>query len=133
VFRTYLETGDPFLCYGCGACKEVCPEQAIQMVKDEEGFLYPQVEEALCKNCGACKKACIEKTDAYKNREEAPEVYLAYAKEKEVSMHSTGGGVLAEAVKSICESGGAAAGIAFKKNWNVAYDLTEKAEEYKKV
>ena len=29
-------------CCGCTACYSICPKSAIQMVEDEEGFLYPQ-------------------------------------------------------------------------------------------
>ena len=30
-------------CCGCGACADACPVQAIRMVPDREGFLYPEV------------------------------------------------------------------------------------------
>ena len=29
------------LCCGCGACKSICPKQAISMEPDGKGFLYP--------------------------------------------------------------------------------------------
>ena len=31
-------------CCGCESCRNACPKQAISMVEDEEGFLYPQVD-----------------------------------------------------------------------------------------
>ena len=45
-------------CCGCTACKNICPKNAITMVMDSEGFLYPQIDEKLCVNCGMCKKVC---------------------------------------------------------------------------
>lgn len=48
-------------CCGCGACYSVCPKNAIFMVKDEEGFLYPQIKESLCIRCGVCKSVCLYK------------------------------------------------------------------------
>ena len=45
-------------CCGCGACEAVCPQKAIMMKKDSEGFLYPEVDTSLCVHCGLCKKAC---------------------------------------------------------------------------
>ena len=38
-------------CCGCTACMSVCPKQAISMIPDEEGFLYPKIDESLCINC----------------------------------------------------------------------------------
>ena len=33
-------------CCGCTACYAICPKEAISMVEDEEGFEYPQIDEA---------------------------------------------------------------------------------------
>ena len=33
-------------CCGCTACVERCPRHCIVMQEDEEGFLYPIVDEA---------------------------------------------------------------------------------------
>lgn len=46
-------------CCGCGACYSVCPVGAIHMERDEEGFLYPEIDENKCKRCGLCKKCCV--------------------------------------------------------------------------
>lgn len=46
-------------CCGCGACYSICPTGAISMEKDEEGFLYPEIDESECKRCGLCKKSCV--------------------------------------------------------------------------
>ena len=45
-------------CTGCGLCKNVCPQKCITMKENEEGFLYPNVDEEKCINCNACKKNC---------------------------------------------------------------------------
>ena len=45
-------------CCGCTACYAICPQMAIQMIEDEEGFLYPQINEALCVTCKQCIKVC---------------------------------------------------------------------------
>lgn len=45
-------------CCGCSACMAICPEEAIAMVVDEEGFEYPQVDEQKCIKCYQCLSVC---------------------------------------------------------------------------
>lgn len=47
-------------CCGCSACRAVCSAGAgaIAMVPDEEGFLYPVVDETLCIRCRRCILVC---------------------------------------------------------------------------
>lgn len=49
---------DKFDCTGCGACLNICPKDCIKMVKDDEGFCYPVVNQETCINCGRCEKVC---------------------------------------------------------------------------
>lgn len=45
-------------CCGCSACADICPTHAIEMISDEEGFLYPKVNINLCVSCGKCIHSC---------------------------------------------------------------------------
>lgn len=45
-------------CCGCTACYAVCPREAITMQEDEEGFLYPVINEEICIRCNQCQKVC---------------------------------------------------------------------------
>ena len=48
-------------CYGCGACQAVCSAEAIAMIPDAEGFLYPVINPARCVDCGRCSSVCPAK------------------------------------------------------------------------
>lgn len=45
-------------CCGCAACASICPQDAICMKEDREGFLYPQINEQKCIKCKRCVKVC---------------------------------------------------------------------------
>lgn len=45
-------------CCGCAACYAICSKAAISMVKDEEGFEYPAIDESMCIRCYQCVKVC---------------------------------------------------------------------------
>ena len=42
-------------CDACGACKKVCPTDAIEGVKKEE---VHRIIEEKCTSCGACRTVC---------------------------------------------------------------------------
>ena len=50
-------------CCGCTACFAICPVQAISMLPDEEGFLYPVVDAEKCIRCYKCIPVCAFKKD----------------------------------------------------------------------
>ena len=41
-------------CVGCRSCEQSCPKQCIHMENNQEGFLYPIVDEEACINCKKC-------------------------------------------------------------------------------
>ena len=45
-------------CCGCGACYAICPREAISMVSDEEGFVYPKMDKEKCIGCYQCNRVC---------------------------------------------------------------------------
>jgi len=49
-------------CCGCSACEAVCPQNAITMNENGEGFLYPVLDAVRCVGCELCLKVCPLKT-----------------------------------------------------------------------
>ena len=86
-------------CTGCGACKNICHQNAIEFKTDETGFPYPIINEDKCLDCGICAKNCPVNTPVEGN---IPlQVYGLQIKDRDVLRKSTSGGVfwgLAEAV-----------------------------------
>lgn len=50
-------------CCGCTACFSICPVDAIRMLPDEEGFLYPVVDAQQCIRCYKCMSVCAYRND----------------------------------------------------------------------
>ena len=120
-------------CYGCGACKDICPTHAIEMVSDEEGFKYPVVDEEKCINCGACSKVCIRKAgQLIEYKESYPKVYSVMNKEEEVRMNSSSGAIFPELAKYVIEEKkGFVVGVKFDKDMRVVSDIADNMEDVK--
>ena len=53
---------DPDICIGCGACSEVCPSRAIEVVDDvEAGTRTIRLRYDICNFCGQCHTYCTTK------------------------------------------------------------------------
>ena len=46
------------MCCDCGACYAICPQSAIMMKGDDEGFSYPVILRDSCIRCGQCIRGC---------------------------------------------------------------------------
>lgn len=117
-------------CCGCGACKNVCGQNAIQMLPDREGFLYPQVDEQLCVGCGRCLKVC-QIHSLHTRSTIQPLVYAAQNRDEEARAFSTSGGIFPIlAVKTLQEEG-AVYGAAYTEDFRVIHSRTTLPDGYK--
>lgn len=106
-------------CCGCSACMSVCPRMAISMQPDEEGFLYPVIDEARCVKCGLCEKVCfyngmrhVHKFDSAS--EDAYAVQLADADER---FHSQSGGMFFAIAEYFIANGGVVYGCGLDEHF----------------
>ena len=79
-------------CCGCNACFSICPENAIRMVPDTDGFKIPLIDSAECVNCGVCLDVC----QVIKNLPEnmfKQKYYVGFAKDLADRYASSSGGV----------------------------------------
>ena len=54
---------EPELCSGCGACKAVCPIDAISGTKKEAH----QIDQEVCTHCGSCRQVCPSEAIQFSN------------------------------------------------------------------
>ena len=113
-------------CCGCHACTSVCARQCIAMQEDNEGFLYPVVDEATCTDCGLCEKVCpvINQDEPRKPLK----VYAAKNRNEEVRRLSSSGGIFTPLAEAVIRDGGVVFGAKFDKEWNVIHAWTDTIE-----
>lgn len=104
-------------CCGCGACMNICPQNAISMKTDEYGYIYPIIKYSKCVSCGGCLKVCpLKKQDDLK---ECKETYAAALKEMERLKKSTSGGVFSSLAMNVLENKGEVFGAAYDEELRV--------------
>lgn len=96
-------------CCACTACASICPQNAIAMVPDQDGFIYPVVDENSCIRCNLCERVCAYRNDL--PEESIKEAYVAVSKCTEVQ-ESASGGLFSALAKSVIEQNGVVYGCA---------------------
>lgn len=124
-----ISIDDKTLCCGCSACAMKCPKHCITMQSDNEGFLYPVVNEAECIDCGLCEKVCHE-LHPYDERKPLS-VYAAINKDEQVRMNSSSGGMFYLLAEKTISEGGVVFGARFDEDWQVVIDYAETLEDVK--
>lgn len=112
-----------FRCAGCTACASACPTKAIQMIRDPEGFLVPQVDEEACVHCGRCHQVCpvfcLEKKDI------SAQKYYAAKNTEEVRRQSSSGGVFTACSDAILDRGGVIFAATMDNDFHVAHTMAD--------
>lgn len=102
----------PVDCCGCSACYAICPTQAIKMVPNEQGFLYPKIDDGKCVDCGRCAKVCSFKKDHAKAQKQTePEYYAAIHKDAASRSASRSGGTFFAFAQTVLAEGGVVYGV----------------------
>ncbi len=113
-------------CCGCSACVIKCPKQCITLIEDEEGFLYPKVDESRCISCSQCLKVCPH-LNPFEGRK-ALQVISAYNFNETIRLESSSGGMFTLLAERIITQGGIVFGARFDETWNVIIDFTDNYE-----
>lgn len=117
-------------CTGCGACRNVCPADCIQMVPDAEGFLFPKVDGKACISCGRCEQTCpVLNLQQGEPSDVLPEAYAAYSRDSQTRSASSSGGVFTELSRYVLHRGGVVFGAAMDERLQVVHRCVETEEE----
>lgn len=125
-----IKITNPAECCGCTACASICAHDAIRMVPDALGFLYPEVDTSKCVECGLCNKVCAF-NDAYDtglNLPE-PEVYAARHTDTAQVMKSRSGAAFVAISDHVLAQGGVVYGAGYVDHFRVAHKRATTPEQ----
>lgn len=105
-------------CCGCTACYSACPTGSIEMLSDDEGFLYPHINESTCINCHKCLNVCAFKSDNNTNEYKKPLVYAVKHKDISIRMKSRSGGIFTAVSDYVLDNGGVVYGCVLDSSLN---------------
>lgn len=116
-------------CCGCASCVAICPKKAIEMKPDEEGFLYPCINQKDCVDCGLCAKVCAFTRVHEEQRGEPLEVYAVKLRDERKRMESQSGGAFTAFAEYIIEQKGTVYGASLGVDQVVRHVRIESIDE----
>lgn len=108
-------------CTGCSLCAQLCLQNAIEMKPDKEGFVFPVINKQLCNHCGKCAHFCSQIQSENSQKSNIDQVYACQAKNLEILIEATAGGLFPTISYDFIENGGIVYGAVYDKNMNVVH------------
>lgn len=113
-------------CCGCGACVQACPRNCISLKDDQEGFLYPFVNQDECIKCKVCTKVCPMQNTW--SPQKPLKLFVAVNSNDNIRLASSSGGVFSLFADLFLKENGVVYGAAFDSNWEVHHIRIESPE-----
>jgi len=124
-------------CTGCFACQTACPQGAIRLVLDAEGFYKPVVDRNVCDHCGLCQQHCpVLACDAGRLpsvKWTTPRAFAAWSSDETLRLASSSGGLFSELARPVIAAGGAVAGCVWGTDWTPRHLLAHTWAEVEKM
>ncbi len=107
-------------CTGCMACYNVCPENAITMQENDEGFFFPVIDESICTNCLLCEKVCPELDFASKQKKNLlKKAYYGWHSNDKIRKKSSSGGAFTAFAEKILNDNGVVFGAVYDSDLGI--------------
>lgn len=118
-------------CMGCGACKNICPKDAIRLTYEKSLFYEPSVDYDLCIKCGKCTSICPAVSFLSKNNNNP--TAFAIASNDEERLKSSSGAFFPILAKHILNQNGFVCGAAWTEDWNVQHIIVSNSKDVGKL
>ena len=120
-------------CCGCTACESICKHNAISMITDEEGFLYPKIYLEKCIDCKLCENVCpVLDRDVTVRIKSYKKIYAGRLKDARLLHLSSSGGAFYALAKATIEIGGVVVGAEYNADCVVEHGVATTLDECSK-
>ena len=114
-------------CCGCGGCVQRCPHGCITLKEDENGFLYPHVNQEACIDCHLCERVCPVLNAGEKRETQA--CFAATHPDDTIRTASSSGGIFSVFAHRVISDGGVVFGARFDEKWSVIHDYADTVDK----
>lgn len=115
------------ICSGCAACYNVCHHNAIDMLADACGFIYPRIDVSKCVDCKLCWQTCPVNNPLKASKSEI--CYAAAVKNEEDLLTSSSGGLATAISKKVIQNGGVVYGCSGENPKFVHHERIDNIED----
>lgn len=124
----------PTFCYGCGACANACPREAIRMISAVDGSYIPQIDPNLCIGCGKCDRVCIHQHAGHMYTPIAGEgSYAAYQLDEVERESSASGGMFFPLAQEVLRQGGFVCGCVWNDQMDAVHIVSNKIKDIERM
>lgn len=121
------------ICCGCGACAAICPQKAIVIKQDKEGFEHYFIDQNRCVKCGRCKTVCPFINIGAAKVKKARKLYAMKSTCKENLVKSSSGAVAYEISKRLLMKGYFVCGCVYDRSSDSARHIMIPPEQKDKL
>lgn len=115
-------------CCGCGACSIMCPTNAIEIKRDEKGFLKSFIDQEKCIRCKKCKTVCpFSANKAVDIDKDRHNLYMLKSLDKKILNTTASGGAGYEISEALSIAGYDVVGCIYDKEKREAVHRIAKA------
>ena len=109
---------DNKICTGCASCAQSCPKGCINLIQNDEGFYYPQINDESCISCKKCVNSCPILNRPKISMLERPVVYGIYSNNPQIHKDATSGGIFYQIAHNLIKQGYTVYGVAYDEYFN---------------
>lgn len=130
----YLDDKKTINCCGCESCRQICPQQCIEMKYHDDGFTYPVINEEECIKCNICKKVCpLSESKKFEKPRQEQGCYYGWHRDMDIRHESTSGGAFSAMAELILEDGGSVYGAMFDEKFKVCHQESRTKDDLWKL
>lgn len=128
LLNNSIESG---YCNGCELCVSICPRNAISMISDNEGFMYPYINSIMCReSCHQCSEICPVLNKVESMDRHSIIAFSGFFDDGEKLVRSASGGLITAISMKIISMNGIVFGVAYGTNFRYAeYRFTDNTND----